>query len=350
MRYDLGDLNRLHESDMSARTFVEYARCILTAERGQQLALLEQRVGVSRAEPYRKAAVAAISGATSAALMTQRLGSAFMGVLRRRTLLGQLAGTLPAFTGAQIPFVVTGATAHFVGELQPIPVAALGGDVLILSPSKLGLILVTAVEWLRVTDDRATSLLEAHLARAIREGEDEVLLSDDAAVAFERPAGLLFGLSSVGSGSPSDVADDLLELWRAVRSGEPDRPNFVASPLCAVYLSTLRADDGSRLFPDVSPISGAGTIMGVPLLTSKAAHANLILIDAASLAVSDDGVVLDASDASAIDMNDTPSSPANLVSMFQSNLRALRITRFINWQLGHADAVAFMTLPLGSPA
>ena len=64
-----------------------------------------------------------------------------------------------------------------------------------------------------------------------------------------------------------------MALWRAVRDGEPDRPYFITSGYGAVYLASLRNEDGALSFPNVSAVGG-GTLFGVPQLVSKAAGTN----------------------------------------------------------------------------
>src|SRR5262245_184159 len=186
------------------------------------------------------------------------------------------------------------------------------------------------------------------LVKAIRDLEDEALLDSTPAIASERPAGLLYGLTSVGVGSPADIASDLAELWRAVRGGEPEAPAFICAPRAAVYLATLTAADGGLLFPNAGPLGG--TIWNVPLIVSRAAQDFLILIDAGALLVHDDGLTIERSNQTAIQLTTTPSSgPTNLVSGFQTNTRFIKITRFLNWKLGYSDAIALLTLPIGSP-
>jgi HK97 family phage major capsid protein len=167
-------------------------------------------------------------------------------------------------------------------EGHPIPV----GRIDFLAPrtaiSKFAVILAMTDELLRMAAPRGLSLIERVSLRALRRGEDTLLLSDDAAVTAGNPAGLLNGLSPVGAGSPTTaLADDFSALWDAVTDGDPAAPFFVLSSRGAIYLATLN-ENGSPLFPNLSPATG-GTIYNVPVLLSKAAGANVILIDAARL-------------------------------------------------------------------
>lgn len=89
----------------------------------------------------------------------------------------------------------------------------------------------------------------------------------------------------------------------------------------------------------------------MPLLISKAAAANLILVDALTIAVADGGIELSTSEHAAVVQDTAPSAPANVVSGFQTNTSFLRIVRYLHWVKGYADSVGFLTLPIaGSPA
>jgi hypothetical protein len=128
-------------------------------------------------------------------------------------------------------------------------------------------------------------------------------------------------------------------------------PVFVVSPRAAVFLaaSDLAVFRGLGLT--------GGTIGGVPALASPAAAANLILIDAAQLAVADDGLDVALGRHVAIEMSDGPSmssaapTAVSVVSAWQAGAAALKLTRYLSWALLRDDAVGHLALPIGgSPA
>ena len=201
---------------------------------------------------------------------------------------------------------------------------------------------------MRSTDPRARRLIEQRMVRRLRRGEDRKLLDDQAAVAHVRPAGLLFGLSPLGGGSPASLAD-LEGLWAAVSGGDATAPFYICSPRGAMYLAS-RNSDGTPAFPDAGPLGGS--LAGVPLLTSPAAGAKLILVDAAVVAVADDGLTVERSVNAAVQQDDAPVAGATtLVSGLQTGTVFLRFTRFVSWLLTAADGVGFIELPIaGSPA
>ena len=122
---------------------------------------------------------------------------------------------------------------------------------------------------------------------------------------------MLFGLTALGAGSPGAIGDDLQELWRAVRDGEPEKPRV---HLFATRRRVSRDAHQRRqaIFPDVSPMGGR--IWGVPQIAAKAAEEHLILVDAGALAVSDLGLTIDSTRTAAIQLNDAATRARKILS------------------------------------
>jgi hypothetical protein len=68
------------------------------------------------------------------------------------------------------------------GELQPIAAARFDLGLELTYSHKIAIIVAITKEIVRSTDDRALSVLEALIVRALRLAEDRALLSSDAAV------------------------------------------------------------------------------------------------------------------------------------------------------------------------
>ena len=87
-------------------------------------------------------------------------------------------------------------------------------------------------------------------------------------------------------------------------------------------------------------------------MISKAAGNKLVLIDAANLVVTDEGLEVKQSEQAAIEMLDNPTNNSatptgtNVVSMFQANATALRLIRWLHWTLATDDAVSYLELPI----
>src|SRR5688500_12171584 len=225
---------------------------------------------------------------TSNASALQSEGRAFATVLARQTVLGRLAGTIPAPPFTPVPTPQTEPTPQWVVEGNPIPVGKIDFSAPRTSISKFAVIVAFSDEVVRTADDRGLNLIQLVTIRYLRGGEDVLLLSDTAAVSLGNPAGLLYGLAVIGDGSPATLVADFDTLWSDVPDGDPVFPYFVMSPRGAMYLASLN-ENGSPLFPNVSPATG-GNIYGVPVLLTKAAGAKVVLIDAGRLAVTDNGL------------------------------------------------------------
>jgi hypothetical protein len=141
-----------------------------------------------------------------------------------------------------------------------------------------------------------------------------------------------------------------------VRGGSPVVPYWVTDAYGAQYLLSLSTPTaGLRLFPDAT-LSG-GSIFGAPLLVTDApmAAGKLILIDAAAVVQATGTLSVDAAKGVALEQRTDPSNASAtgtataLVSMFQTNAIALRVTRAFNVVPAVDDAAAFTDLPLGSP-
>ena len=354
---DLDAAIATYEKQSAARASVKWARALALA--GSPLEALPpfaKAVGGENSQVflrYQKAVQSIYSGVGDPSLNFRRLHTEFLAVFVKETVLGRIP-YVPVPPTVLCPIVTENAVADFVAETRPAPAVKLGTAALaFLGFLKLSLILGIARDLLLATDDRAVGLLERHLLRAARRGEDRALLSHDAAVAAERPAGLLFGLDSAGGGSPSSLESDLVLLWDSVRNGDPERPVFITSGRGAIFLGSLRNADGSSPFPNVSATSG-GSIIGVPVVISPAAESKLVLLDAAALGVSDNGVEIEASQHATVEMDSAPVGGASNVvrSAFQENLSFIRINRFVDWSLAYADGVGYLDLPIatGSPA
>jgi hypothetical protein len=106
-----------------------------------------------------------------------------------------------------------------------------------------------------------------------------------------------------------------------------------------------------------------GTIAGIPVHVSDQASTNVLLVDARGIVAASEAITLKSSNAAAIEMLDVPTSTiaggspatptaANLVSMFQTNSRAILAERFFGFALLRSNAVASVsgaTYPGGSP-
>lgn len=278
----------------------------------------------------------------------RREGTAFRQVFMRDSALNQIivGGAIEANVGDRVVSSTHDPVADWVLEGNPMVVGGLDLGAVTLKSAKTGCIFPMSNELGRFSDPRGPGVVRSVLVRVDRDSVENKLFGDDAAVDFASPAGLLNGLSSAGDGSPDSLDDSLIDLWHSVRDGNPGGPRFVMSPRAAVYLHTLRDEDGDAKFPTVNPATG-GTLLGVPVILSKQARQNLVLLDCQSIAIADDGIEISLSGQSALQFSNSPTPGASqLIPLWQTNCTALKLIHYVTWAKVDSDGVGFIELPL----
>ena len=248
---------------------------------------------------------------------------------------------LAAVPGAPVVAIGPATGADFVAQNAPIPVLQL--------PIASVLAEVAAIKWLiamdkRTVDDarRGRAAVERALLLSTVKAEDAALLSATAAVPHERPAGLRAGapVFPAASGAAADIAGAIGDAIGAVSGGAATALVAICTTGTAGQLATTGGG------PDVRT-DGTGSLGGVPLLTARAGPAGLVVfLDAALLAVVDEGVAIAASSNAALDFTIPPAAaPAEVVSMWQTNSISLRVARYVWW---HAVPGAVAVADLGA--
>ena len=144
------------------------------------------------------------------------------------------------------------------------------------------------------------------------------------------------------------IDEGILTLNAEVRNGDAIAPAFISSRSGALYLSS----SDRPTFKAHAHAEGPSTIAGIRHIVLPAATNKLILVDGASIVVSDNGLRLDSSSQASVVLDTAPTSPAAMTSAFQTNSAILRAVRTIHWLVAHDDAIAYLELPLlegGSP-
>lgn len=334
---DLKDLNAAYASDLRAKAQFDYIRCKL------------MRLSIDHLpdSPQHRQIKAAVTVSTQTGLPDYRATSDVI-IRLARTLLGQMgiSSSEPNTIGFDIPADPQGG---FVAEGKPIPASKLALGSARTMVARIATIFGLDDTLVRATEGRAARDFERCLTNVIRRIENRELLGTQAAVAGERPEGLLHNAPDLSEGSPAGLETAVQNLFAYVSDGDPVRPFFICSPRAALYLS-LQRHDGGAAFPGVR-VTG-GDIGGVPLLTSGAAGNKLVLVDAGRLFVVDEGLEVDSSRGAAIQLSDSPTDgPANLVAAFQTNTIYSRLQRWIGWTKAGDDVVAFIEISdlAGSP-
>jgi hypothetical protein len=156
--------------------------------------------------------------------------------------------------------------------------------------------------------------------------------------------------SIISSGTPqfassgntdADRRADLLAMLDAVNSGE-GRLAWMASKDVA---NALAVSDDSTVSPE-----GISSLANIPFAVSPAlTSGTLMLIDGDRVGGDVESVGLDLARHASIEMSDTPAgnvttpTPANMVSMFQTNSVAVKLSAYYGAAVGDAEAVAMLT-------
>ncbi|WP_041709362.1 hypothetical protein [Advenella kashmirensis] len=68
----------------------------------------------------------------------------------------------------------------------------------------------------------------------------------------------------------------------------------------------------------------------------------MILLDPSGIAISDDGVILDSSDQTTLELFDSNGDPSgDYLSLWQNNLAAIKVVHYLNWLDLRGTSVSF---------
>lgn len=286
---------------------------------------------------------------------SRAVASDFAEALRPRTIIGRLTGLRPALFLTRSIVATSGATAAWVGEGLPTPAAAQAlTSAVALSHLKASGLAVLTNELLASPSPKADEVVTADLVRSCAMAADLAFIDPtNAGVADAKPASVTYGAPSVAStgAALANVDEDLRAVIEKTCDNEQGliSPAWIMNPWTATYLGTLRGSGGAPAFPDVGP--RGGTLLGIPVLTTTGVQrlgspssSYLALVDADDILLADDDeAMVDYSSATALQMVDNPSGAATIISMFQTNSAAARVTRWLNWHARRASAATVLT-------
>lgn len=275
--------------------------------------------------------------------------SAFLDLVRPRTILGRMSGVVRAPFDVRIPEQTGGVTPGWTAEGKPILVASGEFSIIQQKRSKIGGIVVLTDELVRSSDPSAESIMQRDLGAGIIEFSDRAFVDPAVAeVPDVSPASITNGapeITSTGATAAAVEADMAAMVQSLIDGGVAlAYPHWIMSPENALFLSRLRGPGGERIFPNVGVLGG--TIWEIPVIAAAGARSTVALIDAAEVLLSDDGLEIDVAKHASLQMDSEPGDdPAsNVVSLWQLNLVALRAIRHIRWRRRNDAGVAWMTV------
>lgn len=327
----------------------EYAKQVFGEDQGQPIAewhraaALQQRTAV--------AAGTTTDANWAAPLVQTNYVTEFLDLLRPATLLGKIQGLRHVPYNTSIPAVTGGTTFKWVGQGKGKPVTKAQFSAVTLGFATAAGISVLTKQLIRLsTPDAQATVRDILIADCKAFLDAQFVDSSVAAVSNVNPASITNGVTGSGA-SGTDVADARTDI--SARIGAFAAANYgldglviLMSQSQAFALGTMINSVGQPAFPGLG-ING-GSILGVPVVTSEAVGSQIIFAHAPSILVADaDGLEIDTSTEATLEMNDTPSDPADAstiyTSMFQNNMVAIRVERMITWGKARSTAVDRIT-------
>jgi hypothetical protein len=329
----LGDRTQALQQKMLALDYMTWLGCLTEAKMPASasrvfLERYPRSVGAMfvRKSLETKAAVApgTSTDATWASPLAQpkELEQAFVALARSASLLGRIPGLRHVPFGTKIPIEDVGANFYWVAEGANKPVSKMSfSNTITLPPLKGSGVIVLSRELVELAAAGFPGALMDTLIAGLTSFVDKSFLDPaSVAVAGQRPASVTAGTSPITS--TGNYTTDVSSLLTAFFTGRPgaQEPVIVAN---AGHAAQIRSMNG-----------GGG--VGLPVVVSDAALTNTVVIDGSGIFLADNGAEIDQSEHASLEMNDAPTSPATastvVVSLWQLNLRGLRVERFVNWQ------------------
>lgn len=282
---------------------------------------------------------------------------------------GELGGPLPGFSIAtllptaiersvlrvfyELPFevpILAGsgeANAYWVGQGRPKPLTRTQLTATRLPARKIAALELFSIEALRALDDASEADFQRRLERAIVRLLDQTFIDPlAAAIADQSPASITNGLTPIPY--VSDIVESFGNALEA-HSATSDLQTTVAitDAKTAFKLGAATNGAGISIYPGAS-VRG-GELAGIPLLVTRgsprdSSGGQLVLADTAQVGVAFGDLRVDRSMHTALEMVDNPTDPTSatvLVSLFQSNLAALKLEVDANW-LAQPGAVTLL--------
>ena len=238
--------------------------------------------------------------------------------------------------------------AGWIGETLPAVAAAEAYDTVTQQAYKVAIIVILTLEMRQFGSPIAEALVRQAIVQAITKFQDEQFLLPTVTATTARPAAITNGASEVtstGATAAQKLTDLLAMLAVLTAAGDPfTAPFWIMRSTTAVALASTYNTAGILAFPDIR--ANGGTLLGIPVICSASSPAQITLLDASQLLLSDDGnASIERSTNASVQMDTAPSSGAQAsTSVWQAGLFALKVQREIAWQRAQAGSVAWMSV------
>ncbi|AZG10824.1 hypothetical protein EGT29_24675 [Pigmentiphaga sp. H8] len=308
--------------NQQSKAFVDMAMAMfLNNDRASSVAALKQHVNslVSKAAAHAVLEPDLWNGEDVAQLMASYLAS-----IAEISILDQLkkyARVLPRYVSRVMS--ASDAVGNVVAEGDPKPVRNLNLSLGNMTTTKSAAVLVMTQELAMAGGAEARRMFEAELSKAVSRATNRALLSN------------LVDSNAVTIGGTGDPLDD---LRAGLRAAEPSYGYVVSMPAGDVLDLSTRVENRGGM-----GVRGGTFVPGVEVVAIDDATA-MQIIPASRIALLDYGLQLRSAEHATLDMRDTPESPAEAVSLWQTNSLGLLIER--EWHI--ASAVDVVLVESGS--
>jgi HK97 family phage prohead protease/HK97 family phage major capsid protein len=172
----------------------------------------------------------------------------------------------------------------WVGEAGVIPVLQGSVGAVTLSPTKLAGITTFSKELMNATNDQIETVLRNGVREDTADMLDHSLLSNQAARAGVRPAGLLNGVTPVAStgNDPQEILDDIAAaVGPIIAAGGGRDIVLIMNPMHVLRIGTALTLNGTRAFPEIDQ----GRIGNYPVIASlNVPVGTMVALDCAAFA------------------------------------------------------------------
>lgn len=245
------------------------------------------------------------------------------------------------------------ATGYWVGQSKPIPVSAQDYSAVTLTPLKVAALAVVSNELLRDSSPSAEMLVRDALVEASAQRIDATFFSATAASNGVSPAGILNGVTAIGTTGPDgdNVRGDIRNLYAPFLAAYNAAGLVLAmNPGLAKSLQLMVNALGQAEFPNINAMGG--TLLGDQVFAGdhiNAAH--MILFKPSDIyRIGDMGVEVSISREAAIEQNSSPTGATDTptgvsqawTSMFQSESTAIKVVRPINYAKRRSGIVQYI--------
>ncbi|MDQ0027749.1 HK97 family phage major capsid protein [Variovorax paradoxus] len=299
-----------------------------------------------------KALVDAMTVGNNPGILGQ-VGYDFSAFVRPLTLIGRMEGFRRVPLRVRLLQGIGGSTAYWVGEGQAKPISKQAFGDLWLDPLKVVSICVATQELLKFSNPKADETLQDDMQAAAVESIDLAFIDPlNAGVSGVRPASITYDATPTPSSGSSiaQIDSDLKGMVGALTTAGSNLAAavWIMSPTTAVAMSLKRGAGGNLAYPGVT--AKGGELLGLPVLTTPHMGGDttgefIALVDASAIALGDeDQTQISVSTQGSLQLSDAPTQASTaVVSLWQTNTAALKVERFVNWQLRRPEFVSVLS-------